>query len=102
MTKVKQYVKLKDHLQQASLYRAKWIYFVNFVNEEKKMESENMPTEIVAEIEAAIKNEIRELHLANREITILPPEISQLVDLHIFELNENKITELPAEIGYLN
>ncbi len=44
---------------------------------------------------------ITELHLGNRELTILPAEIGQLGSLERLDLYINNLSSLPAEIGEL-
>ena len=41
------------------------------------------------------------LDLAGRNLTELPPEIGQLINLQELDLRSNRLTELPPEIGQL-
>jgi internalin A len=43
----------------------------------------------------------RELQLIDRGLIALPPEITELTDLHTLRLNDNQFTSLPPEIGQL-
>jgi internalin A len=43
----------------------------------------------------------RELQLTDRELTALPPEVTQLTNLQTLRLRDNQLTSLPPEIGQL-
>jgi Leucine-rich repeat (LRR) protein len=56
-------------------------------------------TSLPAEIGELIN--LKYLELSNNKLSSLPPEIGNLVELHAFYLDENNLTTLPPEIGNL-
>ena len=61
----------------------------------------NSYEEVLEIIKEAEEAEARELDLAGRDITELPPEIGKLKNLRILVLSFNRLTKLPSEIGKL-
>lgn len=51
--------------------------------------------------EIARLTNLQELWLGGNQLTVLPPEIGQLTNLRRLELGGNQLTALPAEIGQL-
>ncbi len=58
--------------------------------------------ELLEEIQRAKREEKKALLLYMRGLTELPPEIGQLSQLQLLELQNNQLTELPPEIGKLS
>jgi internalin A len=52
-------------------------------------------------IEQAAREQWTDLDLANKGLTVLPPQIGQVTSLRELHLSRNKLTTLPAEIGHL-
>ncbi len=57
--------------------------------------------ELLAVINQAAYNEVTKLDLSGKGITELPPEIGQLIKLHVLDLNNNELVNLPQQIGNL-
>jgi len=57
--------------------------------------------ELLQVIEKAAKDEVTRLDLSGKELTELPAEIGQLVNLQRLNLSGNQLTTLPPEIGQL-
>jgi len=54
--------------------------------------------ELLREIEKAVKDKVTKLFLNNKGLTVLPPEIGQLVNLKELDLSYNQLNDLPVEI----
>ncbi|MBD2521372.1 COR domain-containing protein [Nostoc sp. FACHB-133] len=57
--------------------------------------------ELLQIIEQAVKDEVTELDLSYKGLTILPPEIGQLTNLQSLDLSSNQLSSLPPEIVQL-
>ncbi|MCF4967598.1 leucine-rich repeat domain-containing protein [Nostoc sp. CMAA1605] len=57
--------------------------------------------ELLRIIEQAAKNKVTELNLSFKQLTSLPPEFGQLVNLQSLYLSSNQLSSLPPEFGQL-
>jgi internalin A len=57
--------------------------------------------ELLQMIEQAARDQWTDLDLANKNLTVLPPQIGQVTSLRELHLSRNKLTAVPAEIGRL-
>jgi internalin A len=57
--------------------------------------------ELLQIIEQAARDHWTDLDLANKNLTILPPQVGQLINLQELHLSRNHLTTLPAEVGQL-
>lgn len=57
--------------------------------------------ELLEIINNAKKNDVKEIDLSRKNLTIIPPEIMKLKNLLVLDLSQNNLSNIPVEIGQL-
>jgi hypothetical protein len=97
------FVRIRQIFREKSMRRFAFLFILLlFVLPSFAQEEEQTPYEIALQrIEEARVSGATRLELQYLGLIELPPEIGNLVNLHVLYLNNNQLTKLPSEIGNL-